>query len=97
MTVNALHSMIALLRADTVVKAEVGSVTVYRQTLVAITGRDRQRMGKAHAPANRAGKRGGRASQNGKGAFELASLRRAKLREGARRSWGRIGVERDNP
>ena len=38
MTVNALHSMIALLRADTVVKAEVGSVTVYRQTLVAITG-----------------------------------------------------------
>ena len=38
MTINALSSMIALLRADTVVTAEVGSVTVYRQTLPAITG-----------------------------------------------------------
>ena len=38
MTINALSSMIALLRADTVVTAEVGSVTIYRQTLPAITG-----------------------------------------------------------
>ena len=38
MTINALGSMIALLRADTVVAAAVGSITVYRQTLVAITG-----------------------------------------------------------
>ena len=38
MTINALSSMVSLLRADTVVSAEVGSVTVYRQTMPAITG-----------------------------------------------------------
>ena len=38
MTHNALSSMIALLRADSVVAAEVGSITVYKVTQPAITG-----------------------------------------------------------
>ena len=38
MTINALSSMIALLRADPVVAAAAGSVKVYGQVLPAITG-----------------------------------------------------------
>ena len=38
MTINALSSMIALLRADTEVAAAAGEVTVYGHRLVAITG-----------------------------------------------------------
>ena len=38
MTSNALSSMIALLRADTEVAAATGSVTLYGETLPAITG-----------------------------------------------------------
>ena len=64
MTINALSSIIALLRADTVVAAEVGSVTVYRQTLPAITGEIDDEWGTAHAAADGAGARGGRASQD---------------------------------
>ena len=38
MTLNTLASMVDLLRADSVVAAEVGSVTIYGQALTAITG-----------------------------------------------------------
>ena len=38
MTVNALASIIALLRADTEAAAAAGSVTVYGETLPAVTG-----------------------------------------------------------
>ena len=38
MTINALSSMIALLRADSAVAAATGSVTLYGETLPAITG-----------------------------------------------------------
>ena len=38
MTVNALSAVVALLRADAVVAAAVGNVTVYGQSVPAITG-----------------------------------------------------------
>ena len=97
MTVNALKAMIDLLRADTVVAAEVGSIRVYGQTLpAAITGEIDKRMGQAYASADGAGERGGRAGKDWRGAFELAALRRALLREGAWRDLGSIKIEPHN-
>ena len=57
MTINALASMIALLRADTEVAAAVGSVTVYGQTLAAITGEIDDEWAKLMKPPQSSGAR----------------------------------------
>ena len=61
MTINALSSIIALLRADTEAATAVGSVTVYGQTLPAVTGDIDDEWAKLMPAPDGAGARGWRA------------------------------------
>ena len=96
MSINALGSMIALLRADPDVAAAVGSIEVYGETLVAVTGDIDDEWGK-HMPRRMVLVReAGGLAKTESGPLELAKLRRAVLREGSGRGVGRIAVEPRN-